>query len=423
MVKKVRTLVNLSSIVVGILFLIILLVPHLAVATTTEDIPIGSEYASGVITRQDSTMKMSYAWVNTNSSEFLSITMFDDIYKVALFRPFFGQAYKVGTSEFFVGTMLTGFELFQDLNGNMVLDQAEELRYYIMLNASQQYILPEIQKTVVDNMTQYSWKICYLEIDGFFNPTDGTYPIRTIIESVNLSYRYEVYENYTELKLAIEMGEWDAYEFDFDVNTGGLIRIADVNLDDHSLSLLFGTTVSSEEPFEMVMHNGSAGLEDLRVEVNGIPIFQSLFLDTYSFGSSEAAYMAYTVPASVDTLYDDQLMFWGTPASFYEWWQTWFPSMSDLTTVPAIGLEEASFLYRICYPIWGGKSFIHDPRYRALFDGELGFPTTTEPTSTVPTTSSIPTTSTIPEITSVEISVILMGVLLVTLPLSRKRRN
>jgi hypothetical protein len=366
-------------------------------------------------------MKMSYAWVNTNSSEFLSITMFDDIYKVALFRPFFGQAYKVDSSEFFVGTVLTGFELFRDINDNMVLDQKEELRYYIMLNASQEYVLPEIEKTVIDNITHYTWRVCYLEVDGFFNPTNGMYPIRTIIDSVNLSYRYEVNDNYTELKLSIEMGEWDAYEFDFDTNTGGLIRIADINLDDYSLSLLFGTTVSSEESFDLVMHNGSAGLEDLRVEVNGIPIFQSLFLDTYSFGSSEAAYMAYTTPANVETLYDDQLQFWGTPASFYEWWESWFPLMSDLTTVPTVGLEEASFLYRICYPVWGGKSFIHDPRYRALFDGELSLPPETTNPTILPNTN--PTTTPPPEITSIELPVIMMGVLLVTLPLSRKRKN
>ncbi len=412
---------KMSSFFVGLFFLIILLLPQVALATTGEDIPIDSEYASGVITQPGRTMKMSYAWVNSNSSEFLSITMFDDIYKVALFRPFFGQAYNVDNSEFFVGTMLTGFELFQDSNGNNVLDLAEELKYYIMLNASQEYILPVIEKTVGD-VTQYSWKVCYLEIDGFFNPYEGPYMARTIIESVNLSYIFEVHENHTELKLAIEMGEWDAYEFDFDMNTGQLIRLDDVNLEEYSLSLLFGTTVSSEEPFTMTMYNGSTGLEDLRVEVNGVPIFQSLFQDTYDLGLNGSAFQATTTPANVETLYDDQLQFWGTPASFYDWWQSWFPSMSNLS-VPAVGLEEASFLYRICYPIWGGEPFNHDPRYRALFDGELNLPpTTTEPTSNPPETSTTNTTTTI-GITSLEISAVLMSIFLITIPLSRKRRN
>ncbi|MHA2096649.1 MAG: hypothetical protein ACW98F_18695, partial [Candidatus Hodarchaeales archaeon] len=368
------------------------------------------------------TMKMSYAWVNSNSSEFLSITMFDDIYKVALFRPFFGQAYKVETSEFFVGTILTGFELFQDTNGNNVLDQLEELKYYIMLNASQEYILPTITKTITANFTRYDWKVCYLDIDGFFDPYEGPYMTRTQIESVNLSYTYEVHANHTELKLAIEMGEWDAYTFDFDINTYEIIRIEDVDLSNYSLSILFGTTVSSEEPFELTMHNGSTGLEDLRVEVNGVPIFQSLFQDTYDLGLSGSTYQATAAPASVDTLYDAQLQVWGTPVHLYTWWENWFPSMSNLTTVPGMGLEEVSFLYRIFYPTWGGKPFIHDPRYLALFDGELDLPqTTTEPT-TNPTTETTTTTTTV-GITPIEISTGFLAIFLIAIPFSRKNRN
>ncbi|MHA2319768.1 MAG: hypothetical protein ACXAC6_18685 [Candidatus Hodarchaeales archaeon] len=415
MTNKYTSLIKSSSAVVGLFFLIILLIPQVAVATVNEDIPVDSEYASGIITQQDSTMKISYAWINSNESEFLSIALFDDIYKVALFRPFFGQAYEVDNNDFFVGTILTGFELFQDTNGNSVLDQAEELKYYIQLNASQKYILPTINKAIYNDFTKYSWKICYIEIDGFFNPDEGPYPIRTIIDSVNLSYIYEIHENYTELKLAIEMGKWDAYEFDFDINTGGLKRIADVNLDDYSLSLLFGTTVSSEESFTITKHNGSTGLEDLRVEVNGVPIFQSLFQDLYVLGSSGSAYKAITTPASVETLYDDQLLFWGTPSAFYSWWKNWFPLMSDLASVPAIGLEEVSFLYRICYPSWGGESFIHDPRYRALFDGELDIHQTTSTTT--------PTTTTTIGLTSINISVVFFGILLVAIPFSRKRRK
>ena len=95
-----------------------------------------AEYASGIITQQDSTMKISYAWVNSNESEFLSIALFDDIAKVALFRPFFGQAYEVDNNDFFVGTILTGFELSQDTNGNSVLDQAEELKRLDILDST-----------------------------------------------------------------------------------------------------------------------------------------------------------------------------------------------------------------------------------------------------------------------------------------------
>jgi hypothetical protein len=384
-------------------------------ASAASDIPIENEYADGIITQPDSTMKISYAWVNTENASLLSLAMFDDTYKVALFRPFFGQSFKVDDSSFFVGTILTGFELFQDQNGNDALDLADELKYYIMLNASQYYVLPSIEKTTSDGVEQYSWKICYLEIDGFFQPM-GDNIARTIIDSVNLSYTYEVYSNHTELKLTIEMGNWDAYEFDFD-NDGKIIRLNDIDLSDYSLSLLFGTTVSSEEPFSLTLMNGTTGLEDMQIKVNDIPIFQSLFKDSYDLGLNGSAYQAKTVPASVDTLYDDQLQVWGTPESFYNWWSDFFGSISDLTTVPAIGLEEVSFLYRICYPIWSGEPFNHDPRYRALFEGEITEPGTT--TTTTPTnTPTIPT-----DIPSLELPISLLALSLVLIPISRKRKN
>ena len=381
MSKNASLLTKILSLSLFLGVILIFLLPQVIVVRS--DIPIEAEYADGVITQSESTMKISYAWVNTNNSSLLSLAMYDDTYNVALFRPFFGQSFDVNDSSFFVGTILTGFELFQDSNGNNVLDLAEELKYFILLNASQQYVLPSIEKTTENGIESYSWKICYLEIDGFFQPM-GVNIARTIIDSVNLSYIYEIHSNHTELKLAIEMGAWDAYEFDFD-NEGGIIRLADIDLNDYSLSLLFGTTVSSEEVFSLSLQNGTTGLEDVQIEVNGVPIFQSLFQDTYDLGLNGSAFEATTTPASIDTLYDDQLQFWGTPESFYTWWNDFFASMSDLTTVPAIGLEEVSFLYRICYPVWGGEPFNHDPRYRALFKGEQGpLPTTTS--TTTPTT-------------------------------------
>jgi len=63
---------KISTTVVGICFLIILLLPQISAATINEDIPVESEYASGIITQPDTTMKISYAWVNSNSSDFLS---------------------------------------------------------------------------------------------------------------------------------------------------------------------------------------------------------------------------------------------------------------------------------------------------------------------------------------------------------------
>ena len=81
-------------------------------------------------------------------------------------------------------------------------------------------------------------------------------------------------------------------------------------------------------------------------------IFQSLFFDTYDLGLNDSAYSAIVSPATLDTLFNDQLFGWSAPQNLYNWWGLFFPSMSDLPTIPPLGIEESTFMYRICYPAW-----------------------------------------------------------------------
>ncbi len=385
-------------------------------AFVQQDIPIGEEFVSGTITNQIS--NLSYAWVHTNETSLLSLTMFDEIYGCAPFYPFFGQSFSIENNSFFVGTVITGFELYQDSNENGVLDLEEELLYYVMLNGSQDYILPQIEKTTLDSMRIYSWKVGYIEVDGFLSPFTGPNFRKTIIDSVNLTYTFEIHTNYSELKLAITMGAWDTYEFKFEDETFQEIRLQDIDLTSYSLSILFGTTVSSEDPIDVALTDGTSGITDAIIEVNNIPVFQSFFQDTYDLGLNGSAYPARAIPASLDTLYDEQIQEWGTPQALYDWWGSFFSSMSELTTIPPLGIEEVSFLYRICYPVWNGEPFNHDPRYRALFESTVFPPatSTSEPSSSTSETllTDQPTPSfLIPEVL----------VLLILIPVLRRKRN
>ena len=352
------------------------------------DIPIEEEYSSGTIANQIS--RLSYTWVHTDETSFLSLTMYDELTgmsTIAPFYPFFGQSFNVSNNPFFVGTIITGFELFQDSNDNDILDLEEELKYYVMLNASQGIILPQIDKTTEDTKRIYSWKVRYLEVDGFFQPSPVQNNVKTIIDSVNLTYSFAISQNYSELKLAIEMGAWDAYEFDYNTQPPfNEIRLQDVDLSKYSLSILFGTTVSSDNPVSVAVSNGTTGISDAIIKVNDVPIFQSLFQDTYDLELSGTTHTAIATPANPNTLFDEQLYSWRTPQELYNWWSSFFSSMSELTKIPPLGIEEVSFLYRICYPVWNGEPFNHDPRYRALFEGELSPPT-------IPTSESSENTS------------------------------
>lgn len=353
---------------------------YISNAETTQDIPTEQEYVSGTIT--DFISNMSYVWVNSSDSSFISLTMYDKIYKIAPFYPFFGQSFKVDEEEFFVGTTIAGFELYEDLNDNQVLDQANELTYFIMTNASQDFILPTVKKSVnAQDDSVYSWKISYFEIDGHIMNYVGD--AKVLIDSFNLSYAFTVSENSSELKLDIEMGAWDAYEFSWNPNPPyNTVRGDTVDLSDLSLSILLGTTVSSESPFDVTYTNTSNGFIDNTILVNDNPIYKSSFTDTYDLGLNGSSYEALTLPAEINTLLEDQILNWNMPSAIYTWWGAFFDEISDLTSLPTLGVEEASLLYRICYPVWNGEPFIHDPRYKAIFSPDSVEPTTTAPSAT-----------------------------------------
>ncbi|MHA2244971.1 MAG: hypothetical protein ACXADY_08385 [Candidatus Hodarchaeales archaeon] len=412
--KKMNTLsFKMIAIFTTVSFLIFCFNP--VRASILQDIPVEEEYSSGTFDNQ-----ISYAWVHSNKTSFLSLTMYDEITgmsPIAPFYPFFGQSFNVTNNPFFVGTVITGFELYQDSNDNDILDLEEELNYYVMLNASQGIILPQIEKVPTDNKTIYSWKVGYLEVDGFFQPSPPQNDIKTIIDSVNLTYTFEISRNYSELKLAIEMGAWDAYEFSFDDGRGD-----DVDLSGYSLSILFGTTISSEKPISISLVNETTGISNAIIKVNDVPIFQSLFQDSYDLGLNGSAYPAYATTARNETI-EEQGAAWRTPDELYNWWSSFFSSMSKLTKIPPLGIKEVSFLYRICYPVWSAEPFNHDPRYRALFEGEITPEIT--PTSELSSESSYEDTS---ETSSTDLptpSFLIpeVLVLLILVPFVRKKRK
>ncbi|MFX0212140.1 MAG: hypothetical protein ACFFDT_39570 [Candidatus Hodarchaeota archaeon] len=220
------------------------------------------------------------------------------------------------------------------------------------------------------------------------------------------------------------MGAWDAYEYDYNTQPPyNEIRLQDVNLTKYSLSILFGTTVSSANPISIAISNGTTGISDAIIKVNDVPIFQSLFQDTYDLELSGTTHSAIATPANPNTLFDEQLYSWRTPQELYNWWSSFFSSMSELTKIPPLGIEEVSFLYRICYPVWNGEPFKHDPRYRALFEGEISSPTipTSQSSSESSSESTTETSSSNQPIPSFLIPEIL--VLLIIVPVLRKKRK
>jgi hypothetical protein len=388
----------------------------------------GEEYDSGVILGEY--INLYYAWAQTNETSLLSIAMYDSYVELgglAPFHPFFGQRVMIGDDEFFVGNVIAGFELYEDLNANNIFDSIDELSYFIMLNASQQFITTPIEQTFTSEYTRsYTWKYSYMEIDGFLSPFESTSPPwtmrKTIIDSVNLSFAFDVTNETSELKLSIEMGDWDAYEFYHDAeNNYQEVRVGDIDLSNNGLSILFGTSISSEVDIDFITTDGANGISGTTLQTNENRIFDLGFGDDYDLGINGSAMPSYTSVADPSTLYEEQVMGWGAPQVLLDWWSTSFPSISELPSIPPLGVDDVSFLYRICYPEWGGVPFHHDPRYKAYFtDIE---PVDTSSTTTTSTTDTS-TTSTSSSTTSIQFTTpgfLILSSTLISIVLGKKR--
>ena len=123
MKKRIRTVTQIKITMAFIILIIgcqIVSNPINADMVRVNDNLFDEEFDSGVIFGEG--MNMSYAWVQTSETALLSLATYDDVYKVAPFHPFFGQRIQLEDNEYFVGNIIAGFELYEDLNGNHILD-------------------------------------------------------------------------------------------------------------------------------------------------------------------------------------------------------------------------------------------------------------------------------------------------------------
>ena len=214
------------------------------------------------------------------------------------------------------------------------------------------------------------------------------------IDSVNISFTFKLTNNTSDLKLTIEIGEWDAFKGYTD-ETYNLVRTEDINLNNYGFSILFSAIISSEADYNTVTTNTTSGLVESSIQTSkGIRIYDLTFGDTYDLGMNGSSLPSYTTFATNETLHEDEFGLWHTPDDFLNWWTVKYPEMGELPSIPPVGLEESSFLYRICYPVWSGTPFHHDPRYKAYFKGLPYFPPTGDTSTTrspsFTTTSSLP---------------------------------
>jgi hypothetical protein len=346
-------------------------------------------------------IQLWYVWLNTSGTHLLFLAM----YSGAMPSPinyFVGQHYfTMNGTEVFVGNRLLGFEVYEDLNGNSILDtdytnwfdkNVDESRYFFLLNASLTADFTQPSKSVVNNATHYLWGITYGQVQGNFaeignstgayigNPeTEGMLPsyfvnyVSSTLDSLNLSYDYWVENDTAYLKTGVSLGTFSKVEI-----PGPSPQPTALNFDNDSFSTLYTTSILSMKPFEIESENAT-NTGETAVPVNATNIhvenkeaFKLVFGENYTlnddsteYRSSAGIYPASSVPG--DVIASANYFRVDAENTFKDYFGETSPSLAENVT---LGVGKSSLIYRVCYPTWSNRSFNHDP----LFIAYLGEP-------------------------------------------------
>ena len=395
---------------VAVLFCLVLLVSARAVilggsnrierASAVEVPTFSGEVSSGFFNGSYG-FQLWYVWLNTSGTHLLFLAM----YSGALPSPinyFVGQHYFTANgTEVFVGNRLLGFEVYEDLNGNSILDadftdwfdrNLDETRYFFLLNASVTADFTPPSKSVVNSVTHYLWGIRYGQVQGNFaeienctgayigNPeTEGMLPsyfvnfVSSTLDSLSLSYDYWVENETAYLKTGASLGTFSNVEI-----PGPYPQPTVLNFDNDSFSTLYTTSVLSMKPYEIELENAT-NTGEAAVPVNAANIhvenkeaFRLVFGENYTLNgdSTEHRSSAGIYPASSmsgDVVASANYFRADAENTFKDYFGETSPSLAEGM---ALGVGKSSLIYRVCYPAWSNRGLSHDP----LFIAYLGEP-------------------------------------------------
>jgi hypothetical protein len=295
---------------------------------------------------------------------------------------FLGQEYYAENgTQVFVGNTLGAMEVYNDTTGsglpyaNYTSGQSEIL-YDFSVNSSASTEIQPINRTTIQGVPHYRWGIIYRTIDGFFiypNGTlvnvDGTLTnirARVMIDYMNFSYDYYVQDNVSYLKTSFGLGritQIDPYAGTSNLSLNGL-----------SLALFYGTVVIASKPYAMLV-NGTPynsttttasvdPAETGEIQINATTAYKFLFGQNYTlyrdstqetYRSNCTAVSDQSVPQGITN--SERILYWMEDPI-----DTFFP---NLQASMQLNYNASSFLYRVCYPVWGGYQLQHDPVYVA----------------------------------------------------------
>jgi uncharacterized membrane protein SpoIIM required for sporulation len=340
------------------------------------------EYVNGTLVPDYAPFRVWYDWVNVSGTQviyYAAYTTPDYPYPVPIAN-IIGQHFSlVDGTQVFIASALSELEVYRDLNGDGVPQDnmgsgESEILYYIYSNMSQGYSMTPIQKTTVDSVPHYQWSFSYQNAYAYLQNANARVGViaRMLFEHLTLSYDFSVDGNISSLKTS------------FDVGKVANLEILDPSqfssFDGLSLALLYATatytstsysTSVNGQPYDSSTADSALEAEVAEVKVEDVKAYDFLFGGTYTLNGDgggenyQANVETFEAEAQAVPMVGLPVIYGPTVRSI-----SFFSDQLNLADLfggswPSVNsnYESSSLIYRICFPVWGGRQIEHDPTF------------------------------------------------------------
>src|SRR2546428_1252840 len=352
-----------------------------SVSAQSSSIDLSKEYKSGDVD-VFTYLQAWYTWININGTHTIFLALHSNQAQSPV-SAFVGQGYNTTSgSKIFVANALLAMEVYNDTNGNGYLDAnygagTTELKYLLVMNASQTFTVNPVQKTITGGIAHYSWGVTYGNVQAIlikavspnYGYTGGLAASYTSIDHVSFSYDYSLNGNTTFLKTS------------YDIGSVTLVPPTDpgVTLQGLSFSLLHATLAVASHQLSVVA--GSNPYDSQTSTSPSLVTAAHLTVDnglTYEFRFSDNYTLAKPLPESHPALYvaspSNSLPTGAFSGGDYtalirvqDYVRNKLPDIAGLPSTSDLSYASSRLIYRISYPVWSGYGLKHDPTYVAHF--------------------------------------------------------
>ena len=340
------------------------------------------EYASGDVQILPYSLAW-YTWISINGTHTIFLAL-HSAQNPSPVSAFVGESYNTSSnSRLFVANAIMAIEVYNDTNGNSILDanyatSQTELLYTIVMNASQTFQPTPVAKPNVNGVPHYQWGVTYGAIQAILvkNATGvsgtpyggGAAASYLNIDHFTLSYDYSLLGNASFLKTSYDIGNMTLVP----------PTLPRVTLKGLSLSLLHFTFVVGN-PYDVTANGSSydsrtsqisSRVNGTRINVLGSRAYEFRFNDNYTLLTNPPISLrAVYAAASSNSLPAGAFQGQGStdPIRVQDYVRAALPSIAGLPSSSDMNLSSSKLIYRISYPKWGGTGIKHDPTYVAYY--------------------------------------------------------